>query len=101
MMTSLSSTSWIVQYYYYWMILVVIVVMTNKSNFVTGQYTGCYDTSLEDNNITIGTPTVVCFQIGNTANSWAGGVQYMRLNFNPIADQYSKFEITNCTFYTC
>jgi hypothetical protein len=47
--------------------------------------------------IEIGKQTIVCFHVGNTKD-WARGVDYIRLSFQPEADQYSRMHIPNCKF---
>jgi hypothetical protein len=61
--------------------------------FVSAQYNGCFGANKK---IAIGETTMVCLQVGNNVD-WTGGVQYVRAAFEPIADQYSKFHIPNCT----
>jgi len=40
--------------------------------------------------VTIGQPTTVCLVLANDGD-WSTEVDYMRLNFQPIADEYSRF----------
>lgn len=47
--------------------------------------------------IAIGKQTIVCFHVGNTKD-WSRGVDYIRLSFQPEADQYSRLHIPNCKF---
>lgn len=58
-------------------------------------FTGASVETLEK--IEIGKQTIVCFHIGNSKD-WARGVDYIRLSFQPEADQYSRFHVPNCKF---
>lgn len=51
---------------------------------------GCVDPNKGYLPVTIGEPTTICLNVANGAN-WSESVTYMRLNFQPIADQYSRF----------
>lgn len=42
--------------------------------------------------VTIGEPTTICLNIADGAN-WTSSRTYLRLNFQPIADQYSRFHV--------
>lgn len=56
-------------------------------------FTGASVETLEK--IEIGKRTMVCFHVGNSKD-WARGVDYIRLSFQPEADQYSRMHIPNC-----
>lgn len=64
------------------------------SNNTTG-WQGCYEVGQEGAKVKIGDPTLICLQVGNTAN-WTDGVDYIRLSFQPQADQYSRLFIPSC-----
>jgi hypothetical protein len=49
--------------------------------------------------VTIGKKTTICLTISDGAN-WTDARTYMRLNFQPIADDYSRFAVPNCTLYS-
>jgi hypothetical protein len=70
---------------------------------VAGPWLGCVDPSESSNNnnnkIEIGKSTFVCLLIANAVD-WAGGVEYTRVSFRPMADQYSRLHIPNCTFFS-
>jgi hypothetical protein len=75
-----------------------LVAAQNETN--GDQWGGCQATfsgasvdTLEK--IEIGKQTIVCFHVGNTKD-WARGVDYIRLSFQPEADQYSRMHIPNC-----
>jgi len=59
-------------------------------------WTGCTDPAFPDQKITIGEKTLVCLQIG-AGVPWNVGIEYIRLSFSPVADQYSRLYIPNCT----
>jgi len=62
----------------------------------TSQWGGCVNPSGSGSSeVTIGQTTFVCLQIGNS-EQWNAGVNYIRLSFSPIADEYSRFHIPNC-----
>ncbi|GAX23050.1 hypothetical protein FisN_15Hh050 [Fistulifera solaris] len=74
-----------------------LVAAQNETN--GDQWGGCQATfsgasvdTLEK--IEIGKQTIVCFHVGNTKD-WARGVDYIRLSFQPEADQYSRMHIPN------
>lgn len=57
-------------------------------------WTGCVDPATGYRPVTIGQPITICFVLANHPN-WATEMTYMRLNFQPIADQYSRFHVPN------
>lgn len=61
---------------------------------------GCVPRGDEDHKVEIGKKTILCLHIGNNEN-WAGGVNYIRVSFQPEADQYSRLHIPNCTSIDC
>ena len=58
---------------------------------ITG-WQGCNDPNLGFQPVTIGQPTTVCLVLSSSAD-WATEVTYLRLNFQPIADDYSRFHV--------
>lgn len=56
---------------------------------------GCEDPVNGKKLVTIGETTTICLNIANSAN-WTNPVTYMRVNFQPIADQYSRFHVPAC-----
>jgi len=57
---------------------------------------GCVlEGSNADMKVKIGQKTIVCLQVAN-GTDWGAGVGYVRLAFEPIADQYSRLLIPNC-----
>lgn len=42
--------------------------------------------------MTIGQPTTICLVLANDGD-WSSKTDYMRLNFQPIADEYSRFHV--------
>ena len=56
---------------------------------------GCVDPSNRGALVTIGKKTTVCLVIGDGVD-WQTQRTYMRLHFQPIADQYSRFLVPNC-----
>jgi len=53
---------------------------------------GCNDPVTGYQLVTIGQPTTICVVLANSPN-WTEKMQYMRLNFQPIADEYSRFHV--------
>lgn len=73
-------------------------ITTFDRNSVRVPWGGCVDPRYPGSDkIEIGKRTVVCFHIGNSIN-WAGGVEYIRVSFAPVADQYSRLHIPNCKY---
>lgn len=62
---------------------------------------GCNDPNAVDGDpikkVTIGDTTTVCLQLGNGVN-WAGGVDYIRMAFQPTADEYTRFFVPKCRY---
>jgi hypothetical protein len=56
------------------------------------QWSGCVDPNTGFQLVTIGQPTTVCLVLSSSPD-WATNLTYMRLNFQPIADQYSRFHV--------
>jgi hypothetical protein len=55
---------------------------------------GCqYDPNAK---VTIGDPTTICFNVADGVD-WGEKVSYLRLNFEPAADEYSRFHVPGCT----
>jgi len=55
-------------------------------------WTGCVDPVKGYELVTIGKPTTICLVLSNNGN-WSTELEYMRLNFQPIADRYSRFHV--------
>jgi hypothetical protein len=53
---------------------------------------GCVDPTNGFRPVTIGEPTTVCLVLSSTPD-WATEMSYLRLNFQPIADEYSRFHV--------
>jgi len=68
-----------------------------KSNATEPQWEGCVmeGTDAAGTPVKIGQRTIVCVQIGN-GTQWNAGLNYIRLAFEPEADQYSRLIIPNC-----
>lgn len=56
---------------------------------------GCEDPINGKRKVTIGEKTTICLTIADGAN-WSEARTYMRVNFQPIADQYSRFVVPQC-----
>jgi len=55
-------------------------------------WTGCVDPMKGYQPVTIGKPTTICLVLANDGD-WSTEIEYMRLNFQPIADVYSRFHV--------
>lgn len=64
----------------------------SNTNTSTSAWKGCVDPELGYQLVTIGEPTTVCLVLAN-AGDWSTAVDYMRLNFQPKADEYSRFRV--------
>ena len=53
---------------------------------------GCNDPNLGFQPVTIGQPTTICLVLSGSPD-WSTPVTYMRLNFQPMADTYSRFHV--------
>jgi hypothetical protein len=75
------------------------VVESQSTNTTTiGSWSGCVNPN-EPNTpevIQIGKPHTICLTLGQGGN-WAAGVTYGRYTWRPVADQYSRFHIPDCT----
>jgi hypothetical protein len=58
---------------------------------------GCEDPVLGKKLVTIGEKTTICLFIGD-GTDWSAPRTYMRVNFQPIADEYSRFQVPNCKY---
>lgn len=91
-------------------LLAAIVAVMLPCDLVNGQETGtaaptvaptstpwggCVDPSNRGAKVTIGERTTVCLVIANGVD-WQEERKYIRLNFRPIADQYSRFTVPDC-----
>ena len=70
-----------------------ITVAASSGPTISG-WQGCVDPNGGFRPITIGEPTTVCLVLSNSPD-WATPMSYMRLNFQPIADDYSRFHVPN------
>lgn len=55
-------------------------------------WSGCVSPDGASQLVTIGKPTTICLVLSNNGD-WSSETNYMRLNFSPIADQYSRFHV--------
>lgn len=55
-------------------------------------WSGCVDPEKGFQPVTIGKPTMICLVLSNNGD-WSSETDYMRLNFSPIADVYSRFHV--------
>ena len=53
---------------------------------------GCVNPTNPDQKVTIGDPTYLCLILADDVN-WNNQVNYLRLTFSPIADEYSRFVV--------
>ena len=60
----------------------------------SGTWSGCIG---EEALVSIGNPTRVCLQVGNSVDWGTDEIRYTRASFEPPADEYSRFHIPNCT----
>lgn len=69
-------------------------VSTTADASVTSEttWTGCVDPENGYEPVTIGQPTTVCLVLANDGD-WSSETTYMRLNFKPTADEYSRFHV--------
>uniref|UniRef100_A0A7S4AKE4 Spondin domain-containing protein n=1 Tax=Pseudo-nitzschia australis TaxID=44445 RepID=A0A7S4AKE4_9STRA len=64
---------------------------TETPSAVVG-FGGCIDPVKGYEPVTIGKPTPVCLVLANNGD-WSTEMTYMRLNFKPLADAYSRFHV--------
>lgn len=50
-----------------------------------------------DTKVKIGSPMLLCLHVAK-GTDWSDGVDFIRLAFNPKADEYSRFHVPNCKF---
>ena len=68
-------------------------VSPNDSSGPTeSSWTGCVSPENGFQPVTIGDPTTICLVLSNNGD-WSTKLDYMRLNFQPTADVYSRFHI--------
>lgn len=60
----------------------------------SNSWSGCVDPQKGYQPVTIGKPTTICLVLSSSGD-WSSGNDYMRLNFQPEADQYSRFHVPN------
>jgi hypothetical protein len=56
---------------------------------------GCVDLADPEAKVEIGKETTVCLVLGDGAD-WSKERSYLRLNFKPKADEYSRFHVPQC-----
>ena len=61
----------------------------------TAGWGGCGDPSDPDAKVEIGKATTICLVLG-AGTDWSAELSYLRLNFKPKADQYSRFHVPQC-----
>lgn len=65
-------------------------------------WSGCVDPSKPEELIKIGKKTTICIVLGSSTN-WnvlTPATQYLRLSFQPQADEYSRFHVPSCKYST-
>jgi hypothetical protein len=65
----------------------------------TVSWQGCEDPVAGKKLVTIGEKTTICLTIGD-GTDWSAPRNYMRVNFQPIADEYSRFHVPSCKYHT-
>ena len=63
----------------------------------TDGWGGCVDPETGSSTVTIGEKTTICLVVADGVD-WQAERTYMRLHFQPIADQYSRFVVPQCKF---
>ena len=58
---------------------------------------GCVDRLNPQALVTIGEKTTICLVLTNAADWTETVTSYTRLSFQPVADEYSRFHVPNCT----
>jgi hypothetical protein len=58
----------------------------------SNSWKGCVDPQKGYQPVTIGEPTTICLVLSSSGD-WSSGNDYLRLNFQPEADQYSRFHV--------
>jgi len=75
--------------------LLKILALFCATRFTNSEWTGCSDPNLSPL-VTVGEKTTICLVLSNNLN-WKGTnsteqeVNYLRLNFQPVADEFSRF----------
>lgn len=101
--------SWVIFRLFLWAQIILSTVTaqntttTTSGNATTSNYTepdpvwsGCVMEGTDaDTKVMIGKTTIICIHIGN-GTDWNGGISYIRLAFEPTADQYSRLYVPNC-----
>jgi hypothetical protein len=64
----------------------------------SGVWSGCIDPNGDEKPVEINKPTTVCLHAANNVD-WTSGAQYIRMNFQPQADKFSRLHIPDCKFY--
>ena len=72
-------------------------VTTAPTGSPTDEWGGCVDPITRNSIVTIGQQTTICLVIADGVD-WQAERTYMRLHFQPIADQYSRFIVPQCKF---
>jgi hypothetical protein len=84
-----------------WLGLRLVLAQDAETGSPTGaptspEWGGCVDPDDREALVTVGKKTTICLVLGDGID-WAEPRTYMRLHFQPIADDYSRFHVPNCT----
>mmetsp|Transcript_3264 Transcript_3264/g.4951 ORF Transcript_3264/g.4951 Transcript_3264/m.4951 type:complete len:250 (-) Transcript_3264:202-951(-) len=76
--------------------LSIAALLLSLPNPTSGQWGGCVNPNDPEDIglVQIGRETTICLTVGPGGN-WGEGVNYLRFNFRPEADEYSTFHIPN------
>ena len=56
---------------------------------------GCFGNGGSGEVIKIGQPMFLCLHVANNKD-WSSGAKFLRVSFQPKADEYSRFHVPNC-----
>ena len=70
---------------------------TTAAPVPTDQWSGCVNPGNPNQLVTIGKKTTVCLTLANGMD-WSTELTYIRLAFNPVADEYSRFHVPSCKY---
>jgi len=71
---------------------VPVASQQDNNNNTSPVWTGCVDPVKGYELVTIGQPTTICLVLANNGD-WSIEMDYVRINFQPIADYYSRFHV--------
>lgn len=71
---------------------VPVASQQDNNNNTSPVWTGCVDPVKGYELVTIGQPTTICLVLANNGD-WSTEMDYVRINFQPIADYYSRFHV--------